>query len=37
MTDTELTEFDENKALSYGRCEAKKSFNELYEGLADLE
>ncbi len=32
-----LLEFGENKALSYGRCAKNKSFNELYEGLANLE
>ncbi|MBR4157440.1 MAG: hypothetical protein IKR07_00835 [Oscillospiraceae bacterium] len=32
-----LLEFGENKVLSYGRCDRQKSFNELYEGLANLE
>ena len=30
-------EFGENKELSYGRCRKEKSFNELYEGLNNIE
>ena len=37
LTKCFLLEFGENKALSYGRCKTQKSFNELYEGLANLE
>ncbi len=32
-----LLEFGENRALSFGRCRSKKSFNELFEGLKNLE
>ncbi|MBE5901115.1 MAG: hypothetical protein E7280_04320 [Lachnospiraceae bacterium] len=32
-----LLEFGENKELSFGRCETKKSFNELYDGLNNIE
>lgn len=32
-----LLEFGENRELSYGRCGKKKSFNELYDGLNNLE
>ena len=32
-----LLEFGEDKEFSYGRCSKKKSFNELYDGLKDLE
>lgn len=32
-----LLEFGENRALSFGRCAREKSFNELYEGLGNLE
>ena len=32
-----LLEFGENKEFSYGRCDRRKSFNELYEGLKDIE
>ena len=32
-----LGAFGENKALSYGRCNTMKSFNELYDGLKSLE
>lgn len=37
MTKCFLLEFGENKELSYGRCDKQKSFNELYEGLKNLE
>ncbi len=29
--------FGENKSLSYGRCKKKKSFDELFDGLNNLE
>lgn len=32
-----LLEFGENKEFSYGRCIQQKSFNELYDGLKNLE
>jgi hypothetical protein len=32
-----LLEFGDNKKLSYGRCKNQKSFNELYEGLKNIE
>ena len=32
-----LLEFGENKNLSYGRCSGMKSFDELYEGLKNIE
>ncbi len=32
-----LLEFGEDKKLSFGRCAGEKSFNELYEGLNNLE
>ncbi len=32
-----LLEFSDNKDLSYGRCENMKSFNELFNGLNNLE
>lgn len=31
-----LLEFGEDRELSFGRCGSQKSFNELYDGLADL-
>jgi len=37
MTKCFLLEFGENKTLSYGRCNKQKSFNELYDGLQNLE
>ena len=37
MTKCFLMEFGENRNLSYGRCEKQKSFNELYDGLKNLE
>lgn len=37
MTKCFLLEFGDNKDLSYGRCRGMKSFNELYEGLQNLE
>ena len=32
-----LLEFGENKEFSYGRCRSMKSFNELYDGLKNIE
>ncbi len=32
-----LLEFGEDRELSFGRCAGMKSFNELFEGLNDLE
>ena len=32
-----LLEFGENKEFSYGRCSKRKSFNELYEGLKNID
>ena len=32
-----LLEFGEDKELSFGRCAREKSFNELYDGLNNLE
>ena len=32
-----LLEFGEDRELSYGRCRSMKSFNELYDGLKNLE
>ena len=32
-----LLEFGEDRTFSYGRCDREKSFNELYEGLRNLE
>ena len=32
-----LLEFGENKELSYGRCNKGKSFNDLYDGLNNIE
>lgn len=32
-----LLEFGENRDMSFGRCEKKKSFDELYNGLKSLE
>ena len=31
-----LLEFGENKNLSYGRCKATKSYNELFDGLKSI-
>lgn len=30
-------EFGDNKELSYGRCKKQKSYNELFDGLNNLE
>ena len=32
-----LLEFGENRELSFGRCAKEKSFNELFDGLNNLE
>ena len=32
-----LYEFGENKEFSYGRCRKGKSFNDLYEGLSNID
>ena len=32
-----LLEYGENKELSFGRCRGKKSFNDLFDGLRNLE
>ena len=32
-----LLGFGENRELSFGRCAGEKSFNELYDGLKNLE
>lgn len=32
-----LLEFGDNKALSYGRCKKMKSYNELFDGLRNLQ
>lgn len=32
-----LLEFGENKEFSYGRCSKQKSFNELYDGLKNID
>ena len=32
-----LLEFGENRELSYGRCSQVKSFNELYDGLNNID
>ena len=37
LTKCFLLELGENKELSYGRCRKEKSFNELYEGLNNIE
>ena len=37
LTKCFLLEFGENKQFSFGRCSNTKSFNELYEGLKNIE
>lgn len=37
LTKCFLLEFGDNKQLSYGRCRNTKSFNELYDGLKNIE
>ena len=37
LTKCFLLEFGEDKEFSFGRCRGMKSFNELYDGLNNLE
>lgn len=37
LTKCFLLEFGEDRAFSYGRCAGQKSFNDLYEGLNNIE
>ena len=37
LTKCFLLEFGDNKQLSFGRCGNTKSFNELYDGLNNIE
>jgi len=37
LTKCFLFEFGEDKALSFGRCDKTKSFNDLYESLNNIE
>ncbi len=37
LTKCFLLEFGENRELSFGRCRAQKSFDELFDGLKPLE
>ena len=37
LTKCFLLEFGENRELSYGRCKSARSFNELYDGLNNIE
>ena len=37
LTKCFLLEFGENKTLSYGRCSKQKSFNDLFDGLKNIE
>ena len=37
LTKCFLLEFGENREFSYGRCKGQKSFNELYDGLNNIE
>ena len=37
LTKCFLLEFGENRELSFGRCARNRSFNELYDGLKNLE
>ncbi len=37
LTKCFLLEFGENRELSYGRCRGMKSFNELYDGLKNID
>lgn len=32
-----LLEFGEDRELSFGRCDSLQSFNQLYDGLDNLE
>lgn len=37
LTKCFLFEYGNNKELSYGRCKKQKSYNELFEGLKNIE
>ena len=37
LTKCFLLEFGDNKEFSYGRCSKSKSFNDLYDGLNNIE
>lgn len=37
LTKCFLMEFGENRELSFGRCRGMKSFNDLFDGLKNLE
>ena len=37
LTKCFLLEFGDNRELSFGRCDRIKSFNDLYEGLKNIE
>ena len=37
LTKCFLLEFGENKTLSYGRCSRQNSFNDLFDGLKNIE
>lgn len=37
LTKCFLLEFGENRNLSFGRCERRRSFNELFYGLRNIE
>ena len=37
LTKCFLSEFGDNKRFSYGRCRGARSFNELYDGLKNIE
>jgi hypothetical protein len=37
LTKCFLLEFGENRDLSFGRCKRMRSFNELYDGLKNIE
>ena len=37
LTKCFLLEFGENRMLSFGRCKSMKSFNELFDGLKNLQ
>ena len=37
LTKCFLLEFGEDREMSFGRCEKQKSFNELYDGLNNIQ
>ena len=37
LTKCFLLEFGDNRELSYGRCDKQKSFNDLYDGLKNID